>query len=771
MKFKKAIKIFLMISLILIIIFLSFTLWFIINSINEVKSTNVSLTGNAINSCEIYDKNGDVILNNLGLENSYVELKDINSDTINAFLSIEDKTFYEHDGLNYKRMLKAMFVNIIDGSYSQGASTITQQLVKNKYLSNEKTLSRKVKEIYLTKKMEATEEKDKILENYLNTIYYGNGAYGIGNASYRFFGKTPKELTLSESCVLAGAVNYPSYYSPINNLEKSKNRRDLVLSEMLSDGKITNQEYLDALNEEIVLNPKPITTINKLDLYSQNVLNEASKILNISEEEIFNKNYKIFTYQDNEIQNTLNNKINDEKYYDENEYGNIADSLSIILDNQTGGVVAVAGKSDYNLVNFKRQPGSLVKPVLIYTPALEEKIIYPCSEILDEKVNFDLYTPQNVGDKYYGYVSINECVAKSLNIPAIKLCQELGIETCKSYGEKCGLDFNENDNGLAIALGGLTDGFTLQNITESYLPFTNNGKFKKSSYISKIISPNNLTIYNNKLSENTYCSSDNAYLMTNILNYSTRFGTSKKLSSCNYDIAGKTGTVNVKNSNKNTDAYSLAYTSKHTMSVWLGNYSMNGKFNLNGNNNGGTFATEIIKNTFDKIYEDNKPADFNVPNSIISLPVDTINLKENHKIFLGENLPERYQKLEIFSQDNTPTNSKNNLLNTDDINFTITNKDNYIKLTFNCKEYFDYYIYRIDSSNNKKLLKTISNQNGIYEFNDYNINFNEEFKYYLVCKSIINNFTQQTEIKKTKIIKDYNNLLNNTDNLSWLFGN
>ena len=770
MKLKKALKIASIIALIIAIIVLSFILWFVLDSIKDVKSINVNIDTNEISNCVIYDNQENQILNNQKLNNNYTKLTDIKPYTIDAFLSIEDKQFYNHDGINYPRILKALLVNLKDRNFSEGASTITQQLVKNKYLTNEKTIARKIKEIYLTKKLEAREEKDTILESYLNTIYYGNGAYGIGNASYRFFGKKPNELTLSESCVLAGAVNYPSHYSPINNIEKSKERRNLVLSELLKDNKISEMEYKNAINEDIVLNEQEIYSVGNLDLYSRNVLKEASEILKISEQEILNRKYKIYTYQDNKIQDTLNEIISNEKFYEKNEYGNIPDSLSIILDNETGGVCAVAGKSDYDLLDFKRQPGSLIKPVLIYTPALEEKLIYPCSEILDEETNFQNYTPHNVGNKYYGYVSIYDSVAKSLNIPAVKLCETLGIKRCKDYAKKCGLNLDKDDNGLAIALGGLTNGFTLQNITESYLPYTNDGNYKKSKYISKIISPNNLAVYNKNLSESKYCSQESAYLMTEILEYSVINGTSKKLSNLDYEIAGKTGTVNVKNSNKNTDAYSLAYTTAHTMSVWLGNYSMNDKYNLNGSNNGGTYATEIIRSTFEKIYEDKKPKIFDIPNTIVELPIDTISLKENHKILLGKNLPERYKKMEIFSIENLPPDTTKNLDIIESVPFSVISDNNHINVSLDCKEYLNYFIYRIDSSNNTKLLTQVQGKSGQFEYADYDIEFNKKYKYYIVCKSPYNNSSFRSAIKSIVVKKNYETLLNNVDNTSWIFG-
>lgn len=765
MKIKKIIRILSIICLSLGIIILAFVLHFVSSAISEVKDINVQLNLSRIEACEIYDiDKNNVIKNNLSQKN--ISLDDLNEHTINAFLSIEDKRFYEHDGLNYPRMIKSMLINIVKGEFSQGGSTISQQLVKNKYLSNEKTLKRKIKEIYLTKKLEANENKKTILESYLNTIYYGNGAYGIGNASQRFFSKHPKELTLNESCILAGVINSPTKYSPINNLNNCIRRRNLVLKEMLEDNHITDKEYRQCLNEKVVLNPSEIITYSNMDLYSQNVLHEASQILNLTKEEIMNKNYKIYTYQDPDIQSVLNDTIDNDKYYHKNQYGNIADSLAIILNNNTGGVSAIAGKSNYNLVGLRRQPGSLVKPVLIYVPALEEKIIYPCSEILDERISINNYAPRNVGDQYYGYVSIEEAVGKSLNIPAVKLCDQLGIETCKEYAKRCGLELSENDNGLAIALGGLAEGVTLQNIAESYLPFSNNGMFKKSSFISKILSPLNICVYNNKLAESQYCSPDNSYLMTEMLHKATKNGTSKKLKNCDYYIAGKTGTVNSKNSNLNTDAYSLAYTKEHTMSVWFGNYTMAKEYNLDANNNGGTHATEIIRDTFNKIYYENPPTDFEAPDTLVKADIDLIALNNRHEIFITKDLTDKYCRTEYFSVDNIPPVLNNDFENINQINFNVVTHQNNIEISVECMPYLTYKIFRIENDTNKILVDTISNQLGEVKYNDYDIQYNTQYEYYIECISPIRSIYSKKRI--ARINKNYDDLLISND-FDWLF--
>ncbi len=772
MKKKKIILSVLFVVIILIILSLSIAFIYISKAIKPVKDMNVRLTNNEYNYSKIFDSSGNELKFSEKLEDNYIPLNEINMETRQAFLSIEDKKFYEHKGLNYKRIAKATLNNLKSKNLGEGASTITQQLVKNRFLTNEKTFDRKLKEAYLSKKLEKLETKDKILETYLNTIYFGNGAYGIGNASKTYFSKKPSELTLSESCVLAGCIKSPNNYSPINNMENAIKRKNLVLKEMLNDGKITDEEYKNALNEEIDISKCNISnTLDTLDLYSRYVLDEASKILNTNISNVLHGGYKIYTYQDDAQQEILNKTINDEKYYHKNRNGNIADSLAIIIDNNTHGVSAIAGRSKYNLVNIKRQPGSLIKPILTYTPALNEGLINSKTQILDEKIDIDGYSPNNVGNVCHGYVSVEDAVAQSLNIPAVKLTMELGLEKCKSYARKCGIEFNdEYDNNLAISLGGFTDGVTLKDLTDSYSILTNSGKYTNSSFIKKINNSSNMTIYNRKLSETNVVSSESAYLMTDILRYSVENGTSKKLSKLGFDIAGKTGTVAVKGTNLNTDVYSLAYTKDYTMSTWLGNYTMQSEYHLEGKNNGGTYATEMIKDTFENIYKNKTPTWFDKPNGVEEIIIDTKSLDELHEVVLGDNVPERFQAKCLINSKFKPINSSTIFEKLDEVNISKVEYKNSIKIIFDTKDYNTYEIYR-KSSNNYNLIKTIKDVSGTYEYIDTNLQPNTNYTYYVKAKS--NYSSAETNSNKLSVMlkKEYKDIVNNNSvkDFSWLF--
>lgn len=766
-KVKSVFKIILYSLFLLSIIFVSLVLLYINNTIQSVKNVDINLNDENIIKTSIFDNKNIDISDDMYINK--ISLNDINDHTKNAFISIEDKDFYKHKGLNYKRIVKATFNNLKSMSFKEGASTITQQLVKNRYLTNEKTIDRKIKEAYLSLKLEKKENKDKIFETYLNTIYFGNGAYGIYDASKLFFNKEPKDLSLSESCVLAGAIKAPSLYSPINNYENSIKRKKLILGEMLEDGFITTDEYNKEINEEVKLSNESDLDNNNIDLYNEFVIDEACKILNVKIDNILNNGYKIYTYKDTNIQNVLDEKINDKDNYHINTHGNVADSLAIIIDNKNYTVSAVSGKSKYSLVNIKRQPGSLIKPIFTFAPALEEKEIYLSSEILDEEINIDNYSPKNVGNKYYGYVSVRDAVAKSLNVPTVKLTEAVGLDKCKSYAEMCGIEFSEKDTGYAMSLGGMTDGVTLKDITDSYSVFTSGGNYIKSNFIKEIKDKNGKVIYEHKLSQNKVYNEDTVYLITNTLEYAVKNGTSKKLSKLPFAVAGKTGTVSVKDTNLNTDAYSLAYTKDHTMCVWFGNYTMKDEYNLDGSNNGGTYASKVILDTFSDMYKEKHPANFDVPDTIIDEVIDGKTLSDDHVVVLGSNVPERYQIKEIFSSSNTPKSKSTKFSKIDKFDFDINKHKNSITISFNTFDYISYKIYRLEEGKTK-CLKTINNHDGLYEYIDLDILPNISYGYYIVASSKYSNDTYTTDTKIIKLEKKYNDLLkNNNTSYDWLF--
>ena len=691
---------------------------------------------------DIYNANNEIINNS---DSKSIKLDELNDYTVSAFLSIEDKEFYNHKGINYKRMAGALVNNIKTKSLSQGASTISQQLIKNTHLSNEKTFDRKVKEILLTKKMEKQLSKDDILETYLNVIYFGESAFGIEQASMVFFNKSAKDLSLSESATLAGIIKSPAKYSPIYSKENAINRRNLVLKEMYEDYLITEDEYIDAKNEDMVLNINREAKSSYENLYLKETYLEAIKILGISEKEIGLNGIKIYTYQDSKKQKTIDNIVNSKEYYLSNENGNVADCIAVIINNSSGGIEAYAGKSEHNLVDIYRQPGSAIKPPIAYAPALEYGYISPITPILDEKINIDGYSPNNLGNKYYGFVSASDAVADSLNIPAVKLTNYVGLEKCKEFARKSNIEFDSNDNGFAISLGGFTKGVRLIDLANSYMPYSQSGNIIDAKFIRKIVSNDGKVLYENSESKRNVMGDDTAYLMHDMLVNGVKNGTSRALKNLPYEIGGKTGTVCIKNSNYNTDAISIAYTYSDTMAVWQGNTSYEDENKLVSKVNGGTYPTYMIRDTFKEIYKDNSPTKIPMPSSVVEISIDANELQDNHKVVLcSPSCPDRYKIKTLVSTRYMPSLAKDNYDKFDISGYTVNLKNDTVEISFDAIDYIDYKIMR--SCNGKsQVIAKYSGESGVTKYIDTDIERDTTYRYKIVAEYKILHSTRQTE--------------------------
>ena len=681
---------------------------------------------------EIYD-NKNRPIKDQDTANTFVKLNTLSKNTKDAFISIEDKNFYKHKGLNYKRMARAMLKNLTSFSFKEGASTISQQLIKNTHLTNEKTISRKINEIVLAKQLEKNMSKDQILEYYLNIIYFGDNCYGIENASRHYFSKPANQLNLQESATLAGLIKSPNTYSPTKNATKTLKRRNVVLGEMFRDKKISFDEYNNSLSQNIDIN---ITNIGNtsLNTYTQATIDEAIDILKMPAKQIAIGKYKIYSNLDKNKQECLMNSL---KSYETN-----SDYAGISINVEKNTIDAYYAKSNVKLINAKRQPGSIIKPILVYTPALNENILSPTTQICDEKIEINGYSPKNVGGTYAGYVSVRDSVAKSLNIPSVKVLSYVGIQKAKRYAEKCGLQFDEKDQNLSIALGGLTYGISLKDLTNSYLPLVKNGNFTEVKFINYITDENGKIIYHQKLKTTAIFREDSAYLMTDMLKTCAKSGTGRKLGNLDFDIATKTGTVG---KNTNTDAYNVSYTTKDLVGIWVGNAD-NSKIDTFG----GAIPTDIVKMYLQEIYKTTKPKDFVIPSSVYTENIDMLALQNEHVVYKASNyIPTRYHKKEIFSKFNQP---KEKIF--DGICLTCPTLDgqvenNVAKLTFFAKDYLIYEIYSLND-NTAKLISTITNASG-------NITQNFEIfnktKYFVIAK--LKNFADNSEIisEKSNIIE------------------
>lgn len=579
-------------------------------------------------SLTILDSNGTQIAEPLYLNNyKQVPLDALHDYTYKAFICIEDKRFFEHNGIDYKRVAGAAIHNLKSGGYKEGASTISQQLIKNTHLNNNKTLSRKVNEMLLARELEKNYSKHDILEMYLNTIYFGRHAYGIETASNVYFNKSAKDLTLDESAILAGMIKAPNTYAPDKNADKCISRRNSVLKTMLDQNAISNTQYEEATAAEITYCPQK-TNLDKS--YSYHVMNEACQLLNMTPMQLAQSNFVIETYCDFTVQNYLQNLIKKDDTIDKN--GKLAD-ISGVVTNNDGGVIACYFRGESG--TMPRQAGSALKPIAVYAPALNERIITPASPVLDEETDFNGYKPTNLGG-YNGWTTIKNSVIKSLNVPAVKTLNALTLQKSQQYLEKMGISGEQN---LSLALGNTANGINTLELAECYETLAKNGVNSDLKFIKNIYSENGLVYSRKNTSTQVFQSAAN-YLMTDILIETVKQGTAKKLYSPSYQIAAKTGTVG--NSNGNSDAIIAGYTTQNTFIIW---YSGDFDNNVSGSNAPCSLAKSLLNN----IYSEKVPDKFIQPKNVIELDLDSKSLHENQKMLICED-GEKY----LFDAANQP---------------------------------------------------------------------------------------------------------------------
>lgn len=690
---KKFLKVFFIILFILILTAIIGVAFYV--SASYINARALKLDKQALSSpyisLQVFDSENKPIKEDNELSRSFASISSLSQNTKNAFISIEDKDFYHHKGVNYKRIAKAMLNNVKAGRLKEGASTITQQLIKNTQLSSEKTFERKIKEIALAQKLEASYDKDKILELYLNVIYFGNNCYGIESASNYYFSKSAKDLSVEEASLLAGLIKSPAKYSPIKNYDYALQRRNLVLSQMNSDGLLATDEYTRAKQSKIELNINSQKK-NRLNSYSQASIDEAEEVLGLPAKQIALKGYKIYTYQNQEKQEALDKALNNCNLD--------CDYSGIVINNKSHYVEAYSGSSNYKILDAKRQPGSTIKPILVYGPALNEDIIYPCSQILDEKTTISDYTPKNVGNVYHGYVSARESLSKSMNIPAVKVLSYLGIEKAKAYAEEMGISFDERDDSYTLALGGMTYGVNIKELAGAYSTFANGGSYTSPKFVFFITDKNNKLVYVNKPQEKQVMREDSSYLITDMLRTCAKSGTAKKLNSLNIDIASKTGTVGKSNSKQNLDAWNVSYTKDQTCGVWLGNLD-----NTPISYAGGNQPTEIVKNYFSTVQDDST---FDKPSTIVERDIDETELNENHRVMLANiYMPERYKKSELFSSLNLPNDISDKFTSLEKLDISSFVEDEMAIIKLNAKNYLTYD-FIIDG----KVIKQITSKSG-----------------------------------------------------------
>lgn len=531
----------------------------------------------------IYDRDGEEASKISGNKAEGVPIDKIPQHVIDAVISIEDRRFYEHNGIDYIGIIRAAYKNFTAGSVVQGGSTITQQLAKITLLTPEQTLKRKLKEVAIASQIEREYTKDEIMEMYLNQIYFGHGAWGIQNASKVYFGKEVEKINLSEAALLAGLIHAPSALDPYKNYDAAKKRQKVVLKQMENSGFITGEERESAANTEIKLTELSDPLKGLYPYYVDQVIEEARKKYGIVQDELLTGGYKIYTELDQSMQGAIEKVYQQDDLFakgsNENE---LVQSGAVLLDPKTGGVRAlVGGRGDHVFLGYNRatqlkaQPGSVMKPLAVYTPALA-KGYKPVDLILDKKMEFaGGYSPKNYNDQYEGEIPMFEAVYKSKNIPAVWLLNEIGIQTGIDYAEKFGIKLKKEDRNLGLALGGLNEGVSPLEMASAYSVFANEGIRHESHLIQKIVDANGKEVGVFKGKETKVTTKEIAENMTamlkGVIEHEGGTGTNAKVE--NREIAGKTGSTQVNGvsvPNAVKDQWFVGYSPNLVGAVWMG---------------------------------------------------------------------------------------------------------------------------------------------------------------------------------------------------------
>lgn len=601
------------------------------------KSANVNDLQNALKTRTlIFDREEKEAGALSGQKGTYVELTDISKDLQNAVVATEDRSFYKNDGINYGRF----FLAILTAGRSGGGSTITQQLAKNAYLSQDQTVERKAKEFFLALELTKKYSKEQILTMYLNNAYFGNGVWGIEDASKKYFGVSASQLTLDQAATLAGMLKGPELYNPLNSVETSTNRRDTVLQNMVAAGYIDKNQETEAAGADMAsqLQDKYEGKISdyRYPSYFDAVVDEAVSKYNLTEEEIVNNGYRIYTELDQNYQANMQVVYENTSLFPRAEDGTFAQSGSVALEPKTGGVRGVVGqvadndKTGFRNFNYatqsKRSPGSAIKSLVVYTPAVEAG--WALNKLLDNHtMQYDSYKLDNyAGIKTSREVPMYQALAESLNLPAVATVNDLGVDKAFEAGEKFGLNMEKVDRVLGVALGSGVETNPLQ-MAQAYAAFANEGLMPEAHFISRIENASGQVIASHKNSQKRVIDKSVADKMTSMMLGTFTNGTGISSSPADYVMAGKTGTTEaVFNPDYTSDQWVIGYTPDVVISHWLGFPTTDENHYLAGSTSNG--AAHVFRNIANTILPYTPGSTFTVENAYKQNGIEPENTKK-----------------------------------------------------------------------------------------------------------------------------------------------
>ncbi len=575
----------------------------------------------------LYDCRGQVITELHGKINRIpVKLEQLPQVMQDAIVSTEDERFYDHRGIDYWGLGRAL-LNDFQGRSQEGASTITQQLVKNVLLSPEKSLSRKIREAILARQVETAFSKREILETYLNLIYFGEGAYGVEAASQTYFGKPCSELTLPEAALLAGLPKNPSRYSPFADAREARERRNTVLQVMCRNGYISQRELQAGQGA-----PLPEKRNARQDSYPypyflDHVIDELINKYGFSQEQVYDGGLRVYTTLDPQVQQALEEVYNDPANFPPSSGTRLPESAMVILQQSSGEVKGLVGgrshvvRRGYNRATMlKRQPGSTFKPLVVYAPAIE--LGYGPATVLDDKVEVYgkdsyAYAPENMGSFTRGRISMRTALNNSVNTYAVKLLKMIGVNQGYDFGKRLGLlSLNSQDKVLGLALGGTTQGLSPLELASAYAPLANRGIKVQTHSITRVLDSQAKVLAEEKPVGRPVMKTETADMITDLLKSAVDRGTGKQARLQGRPVAGKTGTTElpglpefsrIKQGNK--DAWFAGYTPELVGVVWLG-YDITDANHYLKKVYGGSYPAEIWNKVFSRVLAGSPPVKF-----------------------------------------------------------------------------------------------------------------------------------------------------------------
>ncbi|WP_418792227.1 transglycosylase domain-containing protein [Phosphitispora sp. TUW77] len=638
---------------------------YIIYSIKEMPAWDPSALNFNLPTI-IYDKDNNEIARIYVENRELVTLQEVPQSVKNAILATEDIRFYEHKGIDIVRIGGALIADIKAGRAEQGASTITQQLIKRAFLSPEKKLVRKIQEAFLAIQLERKYTKDQIFEMYLNQIYYGGGAYGIQSAAQAFFEKPVKDLTLEEAALLAALPRAPGYYDPYKNPEAALKRRNLVLNNMVRYDLISAAEAETAKATEIKLgDSKPAQTKNYKFPYFVDYVTDLI-IEEYGEDMVYKEGLAVYTTLDPKIQTLAEEAMADPNNFPKVQYdkNGVAQpqAAAVVLDPNTGHIKAIVGGRDHKqkrqfnrATDALRQPGSTFKPIVDYGPAIENGDA-PATVVEDAPLTIGSKTFNNYNGQYAGIVTYRTAVLKSMNIPAVKVLKETGINKGIKFAQKLGIttlvtsadNSSHNDENLSLALGGITYGVKPLELAGAYGAFANEGVFVTPTAITRVIDRDGNIIDEFKPKKTVAMKKTTAYLITSMLQsvVADPGGTGSSARLGNRPVAGKTGTTS-----DDKDAWFAGYTPELVTVVWMGHDEPKGMSGVYG----GKYPARIWKHIMSNALKDAPVKDFPKPAGIVSATICS-----QSGLLPGENCPEEYRVTDLFVKGTVPTETCDN---------------------------------------------------------------------------------------------------------------